>query len=65
MEDQKHLDQAQDLIDFHLHWEEYRDDAVQVCELQHLSDNQRSTIQWLIKMADRIGSADLTAQVDV
>ncbi|WP_299626978.1 hypothetical protein [uncultured Tateyamaria sp.] len=49
-----------DLIDFHLRWHEFRPFAVQAAAVQGLSDTQSETVDWLIKMADRIRKEDLS-----
>ncbi len=49
-----------DLADFHLRWSEFREMAVKVAQSATLEPTDRETIMWLIRMADRIGSRDLT-----
>ncbi len=51
---------VRDLIDFHLRWHEFRPFAVQAAAVQGLSDTQSETVDWLIKMADRIRKEDLS-----
>lgn len=48
-----------DLMDFHLRWAEFRQDALSVSKMSALSEQEKSTITWLIAMADRIGKADI------
>jgi hypothetical protein len=48
-----------DLADFHLRWSEFRDAAVKAGNSSALPLLERETIQWLIRMADRIGSRDI------
>lgn len=50
---------VRDLIDFHLRWHEFRPFAVQAAAAKGLSDTQSETVDWLIKMADRIRNEDL------
>ncbi|MDZ4366413.1 MAG: hypothetical protein U0987_05205 [Afipia sp.] len=49
-----------DLADFHLRWPEFREKAVKVSQSAMLKPPERETIMWLIRLADRIGSRDLT-----
>jgi len=50
---------VRDLIDFHLRWHEFRPFAVEAAAAKALSDTQSETVDWLIKMADRIRKDDL------
>lgn len=47
------------LIDFHLRWAEFRDEAIAARDSQNLSDETRETVGWLISIADRITAVDL------
>lgn len=50
---------VRDLADFHLRWSEFRERAVKVSQSTMLKPQDRETIMWLIRLADRIGSRDL------
>ncbi|WP_143079756.1 hypothetical protein [Bosea lupini] len=50
---------VRDLADFHLRWPEFRRRAVDVSQSAFLKPQDRETIMWLIRMADRIGPRDL------
>ncbi len=54
-------DQVTDLMDFHLRWNEFRGHAVSVSKKPNLNSTEQTTIDWLIRMADRIGEADIRA----
>jgi hypothetical protein len=51
-----------DLADFHLRWSEFREAAVKASRSPALVSQERETILWLIRMADRIGARDLTRE---
>jgi len=53
------LNTVKDLVDFHLRWSEFRKTAEALAEKDSLSDVERETVNWLIRMADRVGLADL------
>jgi hypothetical protein len=46
-----------DVIDFHLRWPEFRNEALDAAKV--LSDPKREIISWLIALADRVGEADV------
>ncbi|WP_156640259.1 hypothetical protein [Bosea sp. PAMC 26642] len=48
-----------DLADFHLRWSEFREAALKASNSSALATQERETILWLIRMADRIGRRDL------
>ena len=48
-----------DLAEFHLRWTEFRPSAQAIIESGGLSERQRTTLLWLIALADRIGEADI------
>jgi hypothetical protein len=50
---------VRDLPDFHLRWGEFRCQALAVVEKDSLTAQERETLAWLIKMADRVGERDL------
>lgn len=50
---------AQDLIEFHLRWLEFRPVAVALCGQTQLSKDEREVVRWLVVMADRIGRRDV------
>jgi hypothetical protein len=51
-----------DLADFHLRWSEFREAALRASQSSALVSQERETILWLIRMADRIGIRDLTRE---
>jgi hypothetical protein len=51
-----------DLADFHLRWSEFREAALKASQSPALVSQERETILWLIRMADRIGTRDLTRE---
>lgn len=51
-----------DLADFHLRWSEFREAALKASQSAALVPQERETILWLIRMADRIGTRDLTRE---
>lgn len=52
-------ERPQDLIDFHLRWTDFRDEAIAARDSGSLNNEARETIGWLIAMADRIKAIDL------
>lgn len=48
-----------DLMDFHLRWNDYRQQAMNVADKEHLTKTEKLTIEWLIAMADRISEDDV------
>ena len=50
--------EAVDLIDFHLRWQEFRPSALRA--LRSAPDpSSRNTVEWLIFLADRVSQNDL------
>ncbi len=50
---------VRDLADFHLRWRSFRTRALSARDNKALSAEERETLDWLIRMADRIGRGDL------
>jgi hypothetical protein len=50
---------VRDLADFHLRWRRYRERALGALDNKALSPEERETLTWLIRMADKVGRADL------
>jgi hypothetical protein len=50
---------VRDLADFHVRWREFRNKAMNARDNAALGPEERETIAWLIRMADRIGRSDL------
>jgi hypothetical protein len=48
-----------DLVDFYLHWSDFRGHAEALMQRPGLSPEEHELIGWLIKLADRIGPRDL------
>jgi len=60
------LSKVRDVSDFHLNWRSYRQIAVRLVENGNkLEDHERTVVDWLICMADRIGEADLIGEGDL
>lgn len=53
---------AQDLIEFHLRWKEFRPSVVKLCERVGRQNSEGETLHWLIAMADRVGPDDLNTK---
>lgn len=53
---------ARDLLDFHLRWPEFRPVAANLAQSEELSDIQRTTLKWLIELAERVGAQDVNPQ---
>jgi len=49
----------EDLIDFHLRWTDFRNDALRVQDSKNLNIEEKEVIMWLISLADRISESDL------
>ena len=57
------LSEVRDVSEFHLNWRSYRQIAVELVEsCNRLEDQERTVLDWLICMADRIGDADLVGE---
>ena len=48
-----------DLVDFHLRWPEFRTLAARIAENEQLAASEREIVQWLLRLADRVGPRDL------
>ena len=48
-----------DLADFHLRWRDFKPMAIGARDTPALSNEQRAVIDWLIRMADKIGPRDI------
>jgi hypothetical protein len=53
------LRQVRDLPDFHLNWRILRHQALSMPERHSFGEDDRLLLDWLIRMADRIGEHDL------
>lgn len=53
------IDDVADIVDFFLAWHYHRRTVEQICELNQLSDTQKKTLSWLVKMVDRVSLSDL------
>jgi hypothetical protein len=51
---------VRDVADFHLRWQEFRPTVLSLAEKHDLTAEQRDILRWLIKLADRVGSRDVT-----
>jgi hypothetical protein len=49
-----------DLADFHLRWQEFRKTALALKDGATLNEAEREILYWLICMADKIGSRDIS-----
>jgi hypothetical protein len=50
---------VRDVADFHLRWAEFRPLAESAQARKSLPARERDTINWLIRLADRVGQHDL------
>jgi hypothetical protein len=48
-----------DLIDFHRRWREFRPACVALMADHRVAADERSTLLWLIALADRVSEADV------
>ncbi|WP_103225060.1 hypothetical protein [Roseibium marinum] len=53
------IDDVADIVDFFLAWNYHRQTVIQICEIGDLSEQQKKTLSWLVKMADRVSLSDL------
>jgi hypothetical protein len=49
-----------DLADFHLRWPEYKQAAVDAARTPGLPADQREVLEWLVRLADRVGKKDIS-----
>lgn len=49
-----------DLIDFHLRWHEFRPATERLMKLEGLDPRDREILRWLIALADRVNSDDVS-----
>ena len=49
-----------DLIDFHLRWREFRPATERLLKLEGLDPRDREILRWLIALADRVNSDDVS-----
>jgi len=47
------------VIDFYRRWPEFREIALRLAQRADLSAPQRETVEWLIRLVDRIGERDV------
>jgi len=47
------------VIDFYRRWPEFREIALRLAQRADLSAGQRETVEWLIRLVDRIGERDV------
>lgn len=59
------LSDIRDLSDFHLNWTSFRSIAAGLtCTGSRLAIEERLVVEWLVRLADRVGEADLLAEAD-
>lgn len=51
---------ANDLMEFHLRWPEFRPVAHALLDHQQAESSEAETLKWLIALADRISEADIS-----
>lgn len=51
---------ANDLMEFHLRWPEFRPVAHTILGHQEAASSEAETLKWLIALADRISDADIS-----
>lgn len=55
----RNIFEIRDLMDFILHWREFRSRAAALREAEALGVDERAIIGWLIELADRVGVEDI------
>lgn len=53
------IDDVTDVVDFFLAWNTHRQTILKITEIDTLDTEQKKTLNWLVKMADRISLTDL------
>ena len=53
------IDDVTDIVDFFLAWKSHRETVLKISEMDQLDSNQKKTLHWLVKMADRVSLTDL------
>lgn len=48
-----------DVVDFFLAWNNHRETVLKISEMDQLDSEQKKTLHWLVKMADRVSLTDL------
>lgn len=56
---EKKVSAIRDLMDFILHWREYRSRAEALRDAEGLEPEDRALVGWLIELADRVGVEDI------
>ncbi|CTQ60790.1 hypothetical protein [Roseibium album] len=53
------IDDVSDVVDFFLAWNNHRETVLKISEMDQLDSEQKKTLRWLVKMADRVSLTDL------
>ena len=53
------IDDVSDVVDFFLAWNNHRETVLKISEMDQLDSEQKKTLHWLGKMADRGSLTDL------
>ena len=56
---EKNFREPRDLVDFHLRWHEFRPFATELAASTELTAEQKATVDWLIRLSDRVRQNDL------
>jgi hypothetical protein len=49
-----------DLADFHLRWPDYKQVAIDAAHAPGMPSDQREVLEWLVRLADRVGQKDIS-----
>lgn len=49
-----------DLADFYLRWPEFRIVAAELSKCDLLNETEKDVLEWLVRLADRVGPRDFT-----
>ena len=59
------LSEVRDLSEFHLNWSSFRSIAAELADTgSRLANEERLVVEWLVRLADRVGEADLLADTE-
>ena len=53
------IDDVTDVVHFFLSWNNHRETVLKISEMDQLDSEQKKTLHWLVKMADRVSLTDL------
>lgn len=53
-------DEIEDLVDFYQRWPDLRTTAMILSRDERLDPKERTILQWMVRVVDRVGPVDLT-----